>query len=186
MCVILLTTSTKVLLTPMVNEPNKGCERRFPSRQNKERQVAGLTSSRELTLLAIGLAGGQPLTPVQLQKAVFLLQELLPGSVKPDAGYAFVPHNYGPFCAGVYDDARELSEEAFVTVQQVPGQRFSSYTATAAGLTQANMIAAQLPAESSAYARRVVDWVRAQSFRGLVSAIYERWPQYKVNSVFQG
>jgi hypothetical protein len=32
----------------------------------------------------------------------------------------------------------------------------------------------------------VSDWVRAQSFNSLVKAIYDAYPEMKVNSIFRG
>lgn len=143
-------------------------------------------SKRDWTLLALALAGGESLSPVQLQKSVFLLQELLPSGEIAEEVYEFEPHNYGPFCAEVYDDARALAEEGLVSVAQADGQRYSEYTATPGCVSRGKALAGSLPPDVGDHARRIVEWVRSQSFRSLVSAIYERYPDYRVNSFFKG
>jgi len=136
------------------------------------------------TLLAIALALGQPLSPVQLQKTVFLFGELLPDEVLPDDFYKFVPYNYGPFCPEVYKDAETLAEEGLVQISSVAGQGYSQYAATSEGITEGERLRELLPPSVAEHAGIIVEWVRAQTFRGLVSEIYRRYPQYRANSVF--
>ena len=52
---------------------------------------------KEWTLLVIALAGGRPLSPVELQKSVFLMGQLLPNEVLPEDYFEFVSYNCGPF-----------------------------------------------------------------------------------------
>jgi uncharacterized protein YwgA len=146
-----------------------------------------ITSKEQLTLLALGLADGKPLSPVQLQKAVFLLQErLTDDTLSRTARYAFVPHNYGPFCSAVYDDARELSERGFATISASDKGNFQEYAASERAVERAKSIAEKMQPETVALAQDIVDWVRAQSFRDLVSAIYKEYPHFRVNSIFNG
>jgi hypothetical protein len=72
---------------------------------------------KEWTLVVIVLAGGRPLSPVQLQKSVVLVGELLPNNVLPEDFYVFEPYNYGPFCPEVYADAEKLAEEGLVQIR---------------------------------------------------------------------
>jgi len=136
------------------------------------------------TALALALAGDRGLTPVQLQKAVFLLQELVPAQADR---YCFTPHNYGPFCGEVYDDARNLQANGVVSISERGASGYPEYRITADGQESVSARSADgLNQEEVAHARRIVEWVQRQSFRGLVSAIYERWPEYRVKSVFRG
>jgi len=141
---------------------------------------------KEWTLTAIALADGQPLSPVQLQKSVFLFGKLLPQEVLPEDFYEFVPYNYGPFCREVYADAEELAEEGLVQISSVASHGYSQYSATPDGIARADRLNDLLPPRIAKHARAIVQWVRAQSFRGLVSAIYEKYPEYQANSVFTG
>jgi uncharacterized phage-associated protein len=137
-------------------------------------------------LLAIAAARGELLTPVQLQKVLFLL-----GAQKPqDVGqpfYAFRPYNYGPFSSDVYLDADALEQEGLVRIDRSgPGRSWSVYRATPEGLDQATRLAAQLPADLSSYLDRLVQWARLLTFQQLVSAVYSAFPEQRANSIFVG
>jgi hypothetical protein len=142
--------------------------------------------SRDWTLLAVALADGQPLTPVQLQKILFLFGKRLAGNVVGEGYYEFFPYNYGPFCPDVYADACRLAEDGLVTISRPPGCDYSQYAGTAQGFKRGQSLLAQLPAEAAGLAERIVRWACAQSFRSLVSAIYRQYPEFRVNSVFSG
>ena len=60
------------------------------------------------TLLALGAAEGKALTPVKLQKTLFLLGQVFP---KMEDFYNFVPYDYGPFNASIYEDAKILAQD---------------------------------------------------------------------------
>jgi hypothetical protein len=139
---------------------------------------------KDWTMLAIALAAGQPLAPVQLQKSVFLFGELLPDEVLPEDFYEFIPYNYGPFCPEVYRDAERLAEEGLVQISSVTAHGYSQYAATPQGIAEGDRLRKLLPSRVAEHARVIVDWVRAQTFSGLVSEIYRRYPAYRVNSVF--
>lgn len=143
-------------------------------------------SKREWTLLATALADGEPLSPVQLQKTLFLFGRLLPSGTTGEEFYQFFPHNYGPFCPEVYDDARKLAEEGFVAIGRAPGASYSQYTATPEALQEVEGLLARLPGEATDLVKRIVAWAQSQSFCGLVTAIYRQYPEFKVNSIFSG
>ncbi len=96
---------------------------------------------QDWTLLAISAAKGRGLSPIQLQKSLFLLERRLSKEELGEQFYEFVPYNYGPFDVKIYQDAKYLDE--------------------------------------------VVTWILGLSFRDLVRAIYEAYPQFRANSVFQ-
>jgi hypothetical protein len=148
--------------------------------------VLGTLLKKDWTLLAIALAEGKPLSPVQLQKSVFLFGKLLPDEVLPEDFYEFAPYNYGPFCPEVYRHAEELAEEGLVQISSVATHGYSQYSATPEGLTEGQRLARLLAPDVAEHAYAIVEWVRAQTFRGLVSAIYEKYPEYRANSVFTG
>jgi len=138
---------------------------------------------RHWVLLAIAAAEGEPLTPVQLQKSLFLLGKL--SEKKPKDFYNFVPYNYGPFDAAIYHDAERLSEDGLIIIRQSPGQRWNEYAATASGLTHAKELEAEIPARTAKHLRRLVAWTRPFSFQELVRLIYKLFPAYRVQSVFK-
>ncbi len=139
----------------------------------------------EWALLALALAGGKSLSPVQLQKSVFLFGAELGADGLSESFYEFIPDNYGPFCGELYDDVRHLVAEGLATVSVAPGASYCQYAASDAGIVQLPTISGKLPPAIYERARRIVEWTRAQSFRGLVSAVYQKYPEYKVNSIFK-
>lgn len=153
----------------------------------RERLLAGREEPMERkywTLLAVAAANGEPVTPVQLQKSLFVLGEEMRAEVAPNF-YEFAPYDYGPFCADVYSDADELAAEGLVELLPSTNGRWTNYRATAAGLAHAGRIVSTTPRAAS-YLKEVVAWTRSLSFSDLVRAIYAKFPKMRANSVFQG
>lgn len=140
---------------------------------------------KDWTLLAISFAEGEPMSPVQLQKSLFLLGRNFPSEVGHDF-YEFTPHYYGPFSATIYDDAAQLGAEGLVRVERQPGRSWAEYTATPRGMARAGQLNKQAPQQAGCYLKATVEWARSLSFQQLVSAIYKRYPEQRANSVFQG
>lgn len=134
------------------------------------------------TLLALYFGGGRGLSPVQLQKSLFLLAMEV-AEVRPNF-YEFVPHNYGPFSKQIYADAERMAAFGLVAIERDP-QSYATFLITASGQIRIAQIQPYIPARASNYLERAVQWAQQQSFSGLVRAIYEKYPAYRVNSVFQ-
>lgn len=139
----------------------------------------------EWALLTIAAAQGEPLSPIQLQKSLFLIGRMFPETVRDDF-YSFAPYNYGPFDRAVYLDAEQLANQGLVAVQCPPGQRWAEYQATPEGLRKAAELRKELDPNILDYVPRVVGWTRSLTFQQLVRAIYNRFPEFKANSVFRG
>lgn len=134
------------------------------------------------TILAIlASANGRPLTPVQLQKAAFLLDRNGVAS-----GFQFRPYDYGPFDRTVYDEASVLAERGLVSINPAQWGRWNVYAATEEGIDAGRALLERLPPNHAAYVRDVVEWVSNQSFASLVKSIYQQYPEMKENSIFQG
>jgi uncharacterized protein YwgA len=140
---------------------------------------------KDWTLLAISFAEGEPMSPVQLQKTLFLLGRNFPSEVGQDF-YEFTPHYYGPFSATIYDDAAQLAADGLVRVERQPWRSWAEYTATPRGMARAGDLNKHAPPQAVLYLKATVDWARSLSFQQLVSAIYKRYPDQRANSVFQG
>jgi hypothetical protein len=144
-----------------------------------------MTTRQEWLLLALGHRAGQPMTPVQIQKAMFLMgaeASQLVGS----KFYKFIPYNYGPFDADVYHDLDDLMAKGLVTTGSPTGRSWRMYAATPAGVAAADKVKQGANARAVQYLGKAVDWVSSMSFPQLVRAIYAKYPQYKANSVFTG
>ncbi len=134
--------------------------------------------------MILSLTDEQPLTPVQLQKAIFLVQDKIP-KICAAQPYEFKAYDYGPFCRDIYRQAAGLETESLAKIVQPPNQQVRKYQITSKGCIQAQVLWKSLDSKDYAYAKQLVAWVRSQTFEGLVSAIYKAYPQYKINSIFR-
>lgn len=142
-------------------------------------------TKHEIILVLLASADGAPLTPVQLQKAAFLVDRQAKWLIT-SGEFHFEPYDYGPFDPGVYKIAEALAAQGDVVISQSPGARWSTYAASANGVANATRLAAQLQPKVRDYLRNVIRWVRSQSFSGLVKSIYQAYPDMRVNSIFNG
>jgi len=141
---------------------------------------------KDVTLLVIESAGEEGLSPIQIQKSLFLIgQSHLPAL--PSDFYEFYPYNYGPFCEEVYKDADTLVEEGMVFEMPVSGQSWSMYVIAPKGWDRAEAIRSENDiGDLAQYIKEIVEWVSSLTFSELLRAIYAKYPKYSENSVFQG
>jgi hypothetical protein len=138
---------------------------------------------KDWTLLVISAAGTRGLSPVQLQKCLFLIGKNLPDEVG-ESFYDFVPYNYGPFDQAIYADADTLVNEKLVAIARVAGKTWAYYVITPEGTAAAERITITLKPRVRDYIPKVVQWVQQLSFVQLLTAIYQKYPEYQANSVF--
>jgi uncharacterized protein YwgA len=136
------------------------------------------------TLFAVTFAGRRGLSPVQLQKSLFLLGKELSSEVG-EQFYQFTPHNYGPFDRTIYTDASELAEQGLIRIAEADGG-FKEYMPTDVGLQCATLMKHAASTRALDYLNEIVRWAQDLSFSALVRAIYAKYPEYRENSVFQG
>jgi hypothetical protein len=135
--------------------------------------------------MALAHRKGEPMTPAQIQKAMFLMSAEARALVG-ESFYEFVPYNYGPFDAKVYHDLENLAVNGLVTTTNFAGRSWKPYAVTPFGVAEAARSKEKANKQGVAYLERVVDWVSSRTFPELVRAIYAKYPQYKANSVFTG
>jgi uncharacterized protein YwgA len=145
---------------------------------------AAVMERRDWTLLAIGFAGGEPVSPVQLQKSLFLLGRQFPDEVGPSF-HQFIPYHYGPYAITIRDDVNALASDGLVSFCPQAGRSWSEYAATPKGLERAATVKHSVDRRPVSYLEAVMKWARSLSFERLVSAIYNVYPDQQVNSVFQ-
>jgi uncharacterized protein len=139
---------------------------------------------RQDVLLAImGAADGRSFSPVQLQKAVFLIDRNLPGVFEANSRFSFAPYDYGPFDREVYVEASTLEMCEFASIAK-GASGYSEYCVTDKGLSRARELLEALDDSQRAYVISVVEWVRSLGFAKLVKSIYEAYPDMRANSVF--
>jgi hypothetical protein len=63
---------------------------------------------RDLVLAILAAAEGRAYTPVQIQKAVFVICDQLPHLIDDGPRFNFAPYDYGPFDGDVYTEIAML------------------------------------------------------------------------------
>jgi len=142
-------------------------------------------SRENIALVVLSLANGQPFTPVQIQKALFLASDKVPNAFKSHSTYDFQPYDYGPFDWQVYADIEGLAKEDMAQINQQPGARWRTYSASEAGIALGQHYAERLTREQRSVLEKIVKLVRRLSFNELVSAIYKAYPSMRARSVFR-
>lgn len=140
----------------------------------------------EMLLGILAASDGRPFTPVQIQKAVFLVTRNLPNLVDEGPGYDFIPYDYGPFDQSVYTDAEIMQREGRVEIIRQEGTRWNRYSASDLGVDSGKRILNALGNRERNYIVSLSQWVRAQTFEQLVKAIYAKYPEMRTNSIFRG
>jgi hypothetical protein len=123
------------------------------------------------------------MTPVQVQKAMFLLAQEAKSQL-PQRFYKFAKYNYGPFCQQLYNDLALLAGQDLVVVDRPFGSGVRVYRVTEAGASKGRAVSGQWTEPLRRYVQAVSQWVTSLSFPDLVRSIYHAYPQYKENSIF--
>jgi uncharacterized protein YwgA len=142
-----------------------------------------MPSNSDWLLIALAASKRGRLTPVQVQKTLFLFGRGAPDHVGKEF-YEFQPYDYGPFSETIYRDLGALAESGAIVMEPAPHGRWQVYTITAEGERRGEQAMNELDPKLADYAKRVVDWVTSKSFPDLVRAIYARYPEFKARSVF--
>ena len=132
-----------------------------------------------MATMAAGGAGAR-FDPVRIQKLLFLVDREIPRFVK-GPHFDFEPYDYGPFDKDVYRELDRLSIEGEVTIDH--SARYRRYVLTESGHAQGVAMLAKLPESVSSYLEEVARWCLSRTFRQLLSAIYQRYPDMAVNSI---
>ena len=124
---------------------------------------------------------GDPWTPVQIQKSLFLLDREVE-EVGEAKLFHFKAYHYGPFDGAIYELLEQFEEKGWVNRFFTPPPR--RYSLTRAGQRHGRLILKKLDEDIRQYIEEVSDYVHELSFRDLVQAIYREYPEMKENSVF--
>jgi hypothetical protein len=146
--------------------------------------LEALPSRHQWLLLALDAAQDRGLTPVQIQKALFVLSQRRKDDVGGDF-YAFRPYHYGPFDAQVYHDADMLVEDGLLTLDLSNGRSMRTYHISPLGEQAAEQIRREVSPYAVEYLQNVVEWTQRLSFSELVRSVYEAFPEMRENSVFR-
>ena len=136
----------------------------------------------DILLKIITAAEGDPISPVQLQKVAFLVGQEC-ADYLPQSYYKFVPYDYGPFSAKLYQDAELLEKQGLISIDVNSNGGWKEYSAT---FRSSSADTNSIPEIVTNYIDRAVEWAMKLTFRELVSSIYYNFPEYRENSIFNG
>ena len=100
--------------------------------------------------------------------------------------FQFEPCGYGPFDKSVYEDLDLLVMKDKVILSGTPAGPHRTYSASYEGQIEGQELLKKLDSKVQSYAEKISEFVRSCSFEQLVSAVYKKYPDMKVNSVFSG
>jgi hypothetical protein len=138
-------------------------------------------------LLLVFLAGGpEALDPIRIMKGLFIFSMECPADwLSDEARYQFEPYNWGPFSNDVYTDLRTLRVRNYALTSAEPGRSWEYHQASKQGHRVAKQIHESLDARVVEYLLRLRRYTLSSSFQQLLRAVYAKYPEYAVNSVFR-
>lgn len=141
---------------------------------------------KEWLLMALAMAQDRGLSPVQLQKSLFLFAKYMPEAVGKKF-YRFTAYDYGPFDKAIYSDAEALAGEGLAIIERGADRPwFRQYRIAPSGMEYTRQLEKSLEEKVLSCLRGIVKWCCDRSFQEIVRAIYREFPEYRKNSVFQG
>ena len=143
-----------------------------------------MLTRQDWLLLALSKSPDGRMSPVQIQKALFLFGQEAGGLIGTKF-YSFKPYDYGPFDAAIYDDLRRMKNEGHVGEEWRPGRNWKDYMITEAGQNVASGLDKDGESRLTEFLGRIVEWVKARSFSDLLRSVYAAYPDFAVNSVFR-
>jgi hypothetical protein len=141
---------------------------------------------RDLVLAILSASDGRPYTPVQIQKAVFVICDQLPQLINDGPGFHFQPYDYGPFDSDVYTEIADLQRQGYAIVAPSRLGNWNTYAASDTGVDQGRGWLNVMDNAERDYIEEISHWVRSLNFNSLVKSIYEAYPHMRANSVFRG
>jgi hypothetical protein len=139
----------------------------------------------DLVLAVLAASGGRPYTPIQIQKAIFVVCDHFPDLIS-GRKFNFEPYDYGPFDSEVYSEIYALQSAGEAVIAPSPMGQWNTYAASDAGVVRGRELLGEIGARRRDYIQEISRWVRSQSFSSLVKSIYQAYPQMRVNSIFRG
>ena len=128
--------------------------------------TVGRAERKDWTLIAIALSR-RGLTPIQLQKSLYLLLQTYPRELGSHF-YEFRSISSGHFSEDIYPDAQALAGEGLIAIEISEQEGWQHYSTTAAGNARAKQLSGFLRAPLLHYLRRVVGWASTRTFEQLV------------------
>src|SRR5687767_6333882 len=113
---------------------------------------------RDLLLAVLAASEGRPYTPVQIQKAVFLVSRNAGQVIDDGEGFNFRPYDYGPFDSAVYSEAERLMTAGEAQITPAGFGSWNTYAASDAGVVRGRMLLDELTPDTRNYILGVCEW----------------------------
>jgi uncharacterized protein YwgA len=126
----------------------------------------------------------EPLDRLRMQKGVFLLQ--MRGRQEWAELFPFEPYDWGPFSRELANAVTRLLGLGLLEKESLPNRRYGRYRTTAAGERVVDQAAVELTPEEHNFIASVRRLLTERSFTQLLRDVYAAYPDYAVNSRFQG
>lgn len=143
-----------------------------------------MLTRQDWLLLTLSRSPDGAMSPVQIQKALFLFGQEVGGSAGTRF-YSFVPYDYGPFDSAIYVDLRRMMHDGRVRGEWSEGRSWRNYTLTGHGRQAAHVLENEADDRLVEFLGRIVVWVKGRSFSDLLRSVYAAYPEFAVNSVFR-
>lgn len=122
---------------------------------------------KDWLLLAIAGAGDAGLSPIQLQRSLFLLSQKRKIQIGPGF-YEFEPGDAWPFSKALYEDLDAFVAAGDVVKEYLPEFTRCVFRLADPGRTLVEELGPQVKREAYAYLEEAVAWVREQSTLDLI------------------
>lgn len=135
-------------------------------------------------LLSFIAAGETPTDPIRVMKGLFIFTMAARNNknLAPEGVFNFGPMDYGPCAPDIYNALDVLERSGQIQKLPVPGETWSKLIATTVGRAAATEIY-KSNRDTASFLASLRAWTDKQSFRSLLRTVYEKWPEYAVNSV---
>lgn len=137
-------------------------------------------TKKDIILYVLSIAHNNILSPVQIQKLLFLIDEEI--SYKIDKGckiFNFIAYDYGPFDKTVYDELQQLEQQGLVeTLYSASGRKYQLKKTLEE--TDFNSLSEEVKSEIKSQC----DFVQNCSFKELLVNIYRKYPKMAINTAF--
>ena len=135
-------------------------------------------NKRDILLCFIALPDRRPMSPIQIMKGMFLIKKEL----NVTDFYEFEPYLYGPCSFEVYRDLQRLAEENLIlSSPSIRGWKY--YIISSKGMEIFKAISQTMDGELLEGIRKIKKIVTEKSFIELLRYVYEKYPEYAVNSI---
>jgi uncharacterized protein YwgA len=125
----------------------------------------------------------EPLDRLRMQKGVFLLERR--GRTEWNTAFEFTPYDYGPYSFDLASTVDQMVADGLLSKEPFPGRRYSRYRTTALG-EQVLDADNELSERDLSFVSRTRKYVNTRSFSRLLREVYQEYPEFAVNSRFQG